>query len=222
MNATCFRQRRSGPEIIIEDSVAKQIPSLFPCEGSLSWMAKSLSLGTSVPDLLIVVCNPQISSLPDLGLIDAHILSYLRSVGRARIDTIIDRIGVPQKKILHCMRNLIEVEIIIDNSPTYSLSPKWRNILSEIISVEAKVKNWKEAVDQAIRNRIFAHKSYVALPSQIAGRIHMEKNINRFGLGIISVDDDGVRITRRARQHPTRVWAYYYKLAFVVANHVCG
>jgi len=219
VNATYFRPRRLGPEIKIEDAIAKQIPYLFPSNGRFSWMARSLPLGASMPDLLIVACNPQISSLSDFGMLDAYILSYLRSVGRVRIDTIIERIGGPKKKILRCLSNLIEANVVIENSSVYSLSPSWRDILSEIVTVEAKVKNWKTAVEQAVRNRIFSHKSYVALPAHIAERIRTEQIFRHFGIGLLSVDDDVVRITRRARRHQPRVWAYYYKLAFLAASH---
>lgn len=219
MNVIYFRPRRPGPEVKIEDAIAKQIPYLFPNDGRLSWMARSLPLGASMPDLLIVACNPQISSLSNFEMLDAYILSYLRSAGRARIDTIIEKIGGPKKTILRCLSNLVEANAVMDNSPTYSLSPSWRNILSEIITVEAKVKNWKTAVEQAVRNRIFAHKSYVALPTHIAERIRTKPIFSRFGIGLLSVSDDDVRVSRRARRHQPRVWAYYYQLAFLVANY---
>lgn len=219
MNATYFRPRRLGPEIKIEDAVAKQVPHLFPGDGHVSWMARSLPLGASMPDLLIVACNPQISSLSDFGMLGAYILSYLRSVNRVRIDTIIERISSPKKKILRCLNNLIEANVVIQNSSVFSLSPSWRDILSEIVTVEAKVKNWKTAVEQAVRNRVFAHKSYIALPAHIAERIRTEPVLKYFGIGLLSVNNNDVRVTRRARRHQPRIWAYYYKLAFLAASH---
>lgn len=219
MNVTYFRSRRPGPEVKIEDAIVQQIPDLFLSDRRPAWMAGSLPLGASMPDLVIVSCDPQISILANFEMPDAYILSYLRSVGRARIDTISERIGSPKEKILRCLNELVEANAVLAHSNTYSLSPNCRDILPEIITVEAKVKNWKSAVEQAVRNRIFAHKSFVALLTKVAERVRTEPIFSRFGIGLLSVNDDCVKVVRRARHHQPRVWAYYYQLAFHAASH---
>lgn len=37
-----------------------------------------------------------------------------------------------------------------------------------LIAFEAKLKNWRQALDQAYRNTCFAHRSYVVLPKEAA------------------------------------------------------
>lgn len=41
-----------------------------------------------------------------------------------------------------------------------------------LIAVEAKLENWRGALQQAFRNRCFAHRSYVLMPKNAALRAH--------------------------------------------------
>jgi hypothetical protein len=110
---------------------------------------------------------------------------------------------------------------VCEKSGLFSLTPLWRDVLPEIVTIEAKIKNWQEAVEQAARNRVFAHRSFVALPESLARRVRSEGILQRLGLGLLSVGDDlGTRISRRARRHRPRVWSYYYKLATLLATDV--
>lgn len=41
---------------------------------------------------------------------------------------------------------------------------------NSVIAIEAKLRDWRCALDQAFRNRCFAHRSYVLLPREAAVR----------------------------------------------------
>ncbi|HUX09828.1 MAG TPA: hypothetical protein VMW51_04245, partial [Terriglobia bacterium] len=73
---TQFRARRHGPEALIQDIVACQIPELF-CPSPHSWAAASVPLGAGIPDLVVVSYNPQVFALANIELSDAQILAYL-------------------------------------------------------------------------------------------------------------------------------------------------
>jgi len=220
MNVTYFRPRKYGPEDKLEDAIIEQIPYIFPCDERFLWTAGSIPLGAGMPDLTIVSYEPQVFTSANFEMADIHILAYLRVVGRARIDTIIERIGTRRDKIVRCLKSLADAKAVLVNSSTYSLSPKWREILPEIVTIEVKVKNWREAVNQAAHNLIFAHKSFVALPNSIAKNLRQTPIFKQLGIGLISVDEDyEACIIRRARRRQPRVWAYYYQLAFHIANY---
>ena len=221
IDVTYFRQRKLGPEIEIEDAIAKQIPELFPGNGSPRWTAGSLSIGAGMPDLLIASYDPQILALAHVEMPDAQILAYLRAVRHARMETIAQRVGRSHQTVVRCLDGLVRAKVVSSGPNTFSMSPMWRSILPEITTIEAKVTNWKKAVDQANRNRIFAHRSYIALPSSVAHRIRLEPTFHQFGLGLIAVtDDDKVTVLRRARRSQPKVWAYYYQLAFLIGSQV--
>lgn len=219
MNVNYFGPRKYGPEVKIEDAIAEQIPDIFPCDERFLWTAGSIPLGSGMPDLTIVTYEPQVFASANFEMPDIHILAYLRVVGRARLDTITERIGARREKIVRCLKSLVDAKAVLANSSTYSLSPEWREILPEIVAVEVKVKNWREAVNQAANNLIFAHKSFVALPRRVAQNLRQEPIFNQLGIGLISVDEDyKAGIIRRARRRQPRVWTYYYQLASHIAN----
>jgi hypothetical protein len=220
MDVTYFRPRRPGPEADIENTITAQIPVLFPSENRPIWTAGSLPIGAGMPDLVIVSCEPEVFMLCQIEIPSAHILAYLRAVSRASLDTIAGRVGLPRPVIIRCLDGLVEVEILTRQSNSYSLSPVWREILPEIVTIEVKVVKWRRAVMQAARNRIFAHKSFIALPDQVAQRIRFEPIFNQLGIGLLSVrDNDVVNVLRRSRRRQPRVWTYYYEIASFVARY---
>jgi len=220
MEVTYFRERRSGPEAVIEDAVVKQIPELFPSDSYSRWTAGSLSVGAGMPDLVIVSCEPQVFILAQFEISTAHILAYLRAVGCARLEKIIDRIGVPQETIIRCLNGLVEVEVVSRGQNTYSLSPLWREILPEIVTIEVKVTKWKKAIEQAKRNHVFAHRSFVAFPDFVAERVISEPIFRQLGIGLLSVGSDHmVSVLRDSRRRKPLVWTYYYQIASLIAKN---
>jgi hypothetical protein len=151
------------------------------------------------------------------------LLGYLRAVGKARSETISLRIRQPVRVVERALGALADADIIVVERGTYSLNKPWECILPEVITIEVKVGDWRRALSQAARNRIFAHRSFVALPSRVADRIKSEPLFREFGVGILSIDFDGeVRTVRRARRAAPKVWSYYYGLAQLAAEHLSG
>ena len=216
-----FRSRRSGPEIHLEDALIRGLLELFPIPDERRWIGGSLPIGSGIPDLVIVAWKPKVLALAHVEMSVAEILAYLRTVGRARIDTISERLRKPEC-VLNCsLSGLAEHKVIVSESRLYSLAPEWKEILPEIISVEVKVKEWRRAVVQASRNTIFSHKSYVALPADVAERVRGEPEFSDQGIGLLSVDPNGgLEVIRKSRRRVPRVWAYYYRLAEVIADYI--
>jgi hypothetical protein len=173
-----------------------------------------------MPDLVAVSCEPQVFVLEKADMSSSQILAYLRAVGCARKQTIIERLPMPTKTLLRCLDDLVDLKAVSNVGDNFALLPVWRKILPEIVTIEVKVKNWKDAVTQAARNLIFSHRSFVALPELLALRVRLEPAFKQFGVGLLSVMDDGTISTlRRSRRHQPLVWKYYYDIAFLVARY---
>lgn len=223
MTVTYFRQRRPGPEARLEDAVVGSLPALFPSREYPSWTAGSLPIGAGMPDLVVVSFEPKVIALARASLPTSEVLAYLRAVGCARAETISERLQKPENVIIECLDTLIEADAVTSNRSTYCLLPEWRDILREIVTIEAKVSNWRKAVAQAARNRVFAHRSFIALPDPIAQRVRKDALIRDLGIGLLAVDEDGgVRSLKRARRSQPRYWAYYYQIAALVAENTQG
>lgn len=222
MDVTHFRQRRNGPERNLEDAVIPRIGELFSRSGLPQWVGGAVPIGAGLPDLVSVWCEPHVVSLADFATTDGTILAYLRAVRHARLATIADRVRLSLRTVQNALRDLLEIDaVLVRQTDLFSLSPSWREVLPQIITIEAKVSDWKRAVQQAARNRLFAHKSFVALPNDVAMRVQFECVFSQLGLGIIAVTDAGdCQILKRAPRHNTSVWCYYFQLASITAKHV--
>lgn len=210
---TYFQKRVKGPENRLEDAIVANINE-FVYSNDPVWMAGSLKVGAGIPDLLCASFSPEVITLVKIDPSDINIMAYLHSVRCAKQETIASKTRHSETSIVYHLEKLIQLEIITSTTSSFSLTPGWRNILAEVVCVEAKVENWKTAVTQASRNLIFANRSFVALPEKTAVRVKDEPVFKKYGLGLLAVQrDDSIRVIRRARSSTPKVWFYYYQVA---------
>ncbi len=64
-----------------------------------------------------------------------------------------------------------------------------------VVAFEAKLRDWREALHQAYRNRCFADLSYVILPMRVAERAaRYEEVFSDRGVGLCCITPDGIRV----------------------------
>ena len=78
----------------------------------------------------------------------------------------------------------------------------------DLIAFEAKLKQWRVAINQAYRNTSFSHYSYVVLPPQtVKNALRRRHEFERLGVGLCSVGPDGLVIEIPAsRKAPFQPW----------------
>lgn len=78
----------------------------------------------------------------------------------------------------------------------------------DVIAFEAKLRQWKHAMHQAYRNRCFAHRSYVVLPSDTARNAQRQgAEFERRSVGLCHPDRTTVVVALpSARQTPIQPW----------------
>jgi len=216
---TQFRPRRPGPESLIQETVEKRIHSFLHPAAAAIWTAAGLPLGAGVPDLVIAAYHRDVLALAQVDISHSQILAYLRAVGKARLETIAQRLQMPEKATQKRLQALLDARALSVFDDVFALPPLWKEILPEIVTIEVKVADWRRAVEQAARNRIFAHRSYVAVPQRVAERIRKDPLFGQLGLGLIGVaNEESVQIVRRPRRRQPVVWTYYYRLALLLAR----
>ena len=146
-------------------------------------------------------------------------MGYLRTVRGARLETIILRTHKRESDVRKRLAALENVGAIVEEGGVFRLVHEWRDILPEIVAVEVKVSDWRRATRQAARNRVFAHRVYVALPEAVATRVKGEPEFATKGIGVVAIHPDGTsRVARPARRESPLVWAYYYGLALIIGG----
>lgn len=218
-----FRPRVDGPEQRIEDAVVDALKDIFARQDWPVWRGGNVPIGAGLPDVVSVWYDPQVVTLAGFESPDGHILAYLRSVRRACAETIAERLRFRPSVVENRLEWLENSGVIErESEKCIAMLPAWRLILPEVVTIEAKVADWQSALQQAIRNRIFAHRSYVALPESIATRLDAAPGISKHGVGILAVSNAGdVHVHREARKSKPNVWNYYFHLAAIAAKDLC-
>lgn len=70
-----------------------------------------------------------------------------------------------------------------------------------IVSIEAKLTNWRAALKQAINYRDFSHMSYVALPTTIASKDIVREHCRAEEVGLIAVDNNSTSVLFKPKPH---------------------
>ncbi|MHC4112462.1 MAG: hypothetical protein ACYSWZ_11940 [Planctomycetota bacterium] len=214
---TYVRTGRSGPEQNIENTTVLNMAKLLKSHGNLLWIGGSVPLGAGIPDIIAAIFNPQLLNLARASKPNISILSYLRIIGLAKKDTIARKLLLSNGAIKSQLEVYQEIGAVQKINNAYCMHSSWKNLISETVSVEAKVSNWKRAANQAIRNKLFSHYSYVAFPTRVANRVKTENIFKDNGLGILSIEGDTMVLIKNARKSCSFIWEYYYKLAYYIA-----
>lgn|SRR5215213_4263905 len=222
MRISEFRFARTGPEADVQNAVLLNLNRLFPTETFFSWTAVSLPIGAGLPDIVLVRCYPAVVRLEYSQPRDAEILALLRSSSLSAVE-ISQRLRRSTKEVEADVDELRHRSILAVEGDRISLVQDYRDVLREVITIEAKVSNWQKAVAQAARNTIFSNYSYVAMPEIVSRRVRQHQEFQLQGVGIVAINAQGEAwVTKRPRRHRPKVWAYYYQLAILAANHFSG
>lgn len=214
---------KPGPEAPLQRAVEGQLLDLFPQQDRLVWRAGSAPVGAGKPDIILAGCAPEVVALDHKDARARALLAYLRMARKAKLTTMSSRLGYDANSVRRSIDSLVESGIVLSENDSFVMSAPWRSVLPEIVTVEAKVGDWRRALNQAVRNQLFAHRSFVALPSDVAARAKEDETFGRYGIGILSVENcDSVRVLRHARRATPRIWLYYYLIASLAAEYFNG
>jgi len=75
-----------------------------------------------------------------------------------------------------------------------------------VVAIEAKVKDWRQGLQQALPYRLCSHKTYLAISTRYLHRVDRGM-FGKFGVGLIAVDGSA-RVEISARTSPLTYPAY--------------
>lgn len=181
------------------------------------WAASGLAIGAAEPDLVLVACRPSVHGLREMTPLHARVLAYLAEVDGARASAIARRSNLDPEVVEAALGDLVAVGAVTSGTRKLGLAPTWKGEVVDTVAVEAKVTDWRRGARQAARNRVFAQRSFLAVPSRTAARIESDPWLLSLGIGILAVGSTGVVVAREAPRSRPLIWFYYYWLAVFVA-----
>lgn len=134
-------------------------------------------------------------------------LYYLKMFEKFKIKDFSERIGYSvgyAKEIVNFYVKSGYVEKL--DGAEYRVIREYDIVLDEIIAIEAKLKDWKRALQQAKRYKKFAKQSYVLLDeSNISAALKNLDEFEKYNIGLISLSDEGLNVYLNSGREEKRI-----------------
>jgi DNA-binding MarR family transcriptional regulator len=168
---------------------------------------EEFTAGYGIADIVGIKCNKKklksrydSGSKPVTNIRELSILTLLQENNPSNIEDLASKIGLSVsyiKKIL--LKSLIEKGYIERKDNIYKLVKDIFSFTDLVVSVEAKLTKWKDALAQAKRYQHFSNIVFVALPQPTVKKINKEL-FKKNNIGVLSVDSKYVSIDLKPRQ----------------------
>ncbi len=157
------------------------------------YLLNEVNLGYGIADI-VVADKAEIYKERSYVLNDFQVLLF---------DLILDKPGVSLKCISNITRTstktivksldaLISENFISMQSRSFFPVRRYEDVTAKSIAIEAKLKNWKRALNQAYRYKWFAERVFVCMPEvNIGPAMANIYSFRRMKVGIISINDQG-------------------------------
>jgi hypothetical protein len=174
-------------------------------------------VGTVIPDL-IYIRSERLGSgeterrLGGVTALEASIIATLFSGRSLRDATIARRLYSRVERIAPRLRELERLGIVEElTEGVFALCPGVLPEATQVVAVEAKLRRWRGAVEQATSYLGFANQAYVALPREVIdGTKAIRAASVSARVGLLAVGPESVQIARVAPQHRVltadRIW----------------
>ena len=152
--------------------------------------AREIRMGIGVPDITLNIgASKSIPTVSDYYLL--LVVEYLSNKGNVSIKEILEYFQFDKSKLITYLNQLRLENIIAINNDNVILKRKIFGLnLGKTVSIEAKIKDWKNGILQAQRYLMFSDYSYLALPKSRIKNVDIS-DLNVGGIGLLAVDSDG-------------------------------
>lgn len=155
---------------------------------------EEVNLGFGRADLVIAkVRKTKKATSVNLTYFDILIYKIIETDDNVSLELLKSITKAKEHQIKKSLEMLMLESYIRKSDSFFKLKKSYQSITSKSIAIEAKLKNWKRALDQAFRYKWFATQSYVVLDSH-----HVKpaiKNIEQFrqlNIGLAEINSDGL------------------------------
>ncbi len=169
---------------------------------------EEFSAGTGISDLTIFTVDDKLleerrlnNKAPATSKQQIEILLCILGSKCVTIDEIVEQTTLKSKKaILSTLEQLLKANLVSKHNSFYSASYDIADSsTNNIIAIEAKVRDWKSGIRQAMRYKEYADYSYLAIyEKNIGSCLNNIAIFEQLGIGLIGVSDEGIRVHLKA------------------------
>lgn len=164
---------------------------------SVSFMRREVPVGDCIPDLVLINFDEDPSSVlwpRKWNFRHSYVVWLLRNHDKLNVSEIAAHFYASVDKISPILHDLRLNDIIEEDENGFiRLSNKVGKISTQVIAIEAKLKNWREALVQAVKYKGFANIAFVAMDASAAPR--SDTILNKFRdneVGICAVSSGAI------------------------------
>lgn len=127
---------------------------------------EEVNLGFGVADLVISKVEKKYISDATFSYFDILIYKIIESDRNVSMDHLKSITKAKEYQIRKSIDMLILESYVNQHDSFFTIKKNYKSVAAKSIAIEAKLKNWKRALDQAFRYKWFATQSYVVLDSK--------------------------------------------------------
>lgn len=137
----------------------------------------------------------------------AFTVSFLHKNSKRTLEYLMKKTGYSRSIQLSILKKLINEKIVYKDENYYFLHKNF--VYPKIVfdSYELKLKDWKKALSQAIKNLEFSTFSWVVLPKEVCDNLKNDtiSLYNEYGIGILSLNINGkTKIILKAKRNSNK------------------
>ncbi|MFW6030379.1 MAG: hypothetical protein ACOCRO_09015 [Halanaerobiales bacterium] len=153
--------------------------------------SNEVRMGIGIPDITFNIgANSKIKRVDDYNML--AILQYLHNEKTATYQQIVNYFNFKITRVRHYISCFVNMSLVkVKNEVIRIIRNIFNTKLGTIISIEAKLKDWRNGLLQAQRYLCFSDYSYLALPSHKIMNVDLNL-IRDKGIGLISVENDNL------------------------------
>jgi len=173
------------------------------------YITTEFGTGNGVADLVLTTeMNDENLFLNDYGLM-AMFVSLFHQNKRISTDVLNEK-KLDKNRVRKLLQYLEDDDFILFEGNNIVRNRKYKAHTQNLISVEAKLKDWKSGFYQALRYKFFSNKSYLAYPEHYIHRVDLNF-FRKHKNNLISVGHDGIQfIFKPKAERPQDVTSYFF------------
>lgn len=146
--------------------------------------------GLRIPDLLLVYHNRHAAAAATVTYYEAAVLAALYERSPQTAVDLADALFISCSGLMERLATLQRRKLIVRIGDKFSLNQRAFPTGVRVVAIEAKLKQWRRALEQAQTYLVFAHEAYIAMPSSTALRADVVAHCAAAGVGVLAVDAD--------------------------------
>lgn len=148
---------------------------------------------TDYDNLKITMTKSQAEILSNYST--ALVVAFLHRKKAHTFNYLIDKTGYTEEYLLSILATLKKENIVFEENNKFIICDNFKFPNLKFTAYELKLKQWKKAILQAIKNRNFAYQSYVVMPDLIAYKLFKNNSeiFKEYDIGLIGINNNSLK-----------------------------